>query len=135
MKSNNRSLDENNYLDLWSLFHTNSLNAFDKESGDVSSDIIVWSSGLTEPEIIEKHFDKKRFTVETWEKSDVLIDLVSLGYKVIMAFKDVYYLDHGFWYPTNYHNWKIIYNNKMPMVSNPELLLGGEVRIILYLAY
>jgi len=129
MKANNRSLDEEGYLDLWSQFHSNSLSEYDKEAGDVNSDIIVWSSGLTEPEIIEKYLDKKRYTVEAWEGSNIPVELVKLGYKVIIALKDVYYLDHGFWTSTNYHTWKQIYNNKMPKVDNPNLVLGAEVRL------
>jgi len=129
MQTNKRSLDENGYLDLWAQFHSNSLSEYDKEAGDVRSDIIVWSSGLTEPDIIEKHLDKTRYTIETWEGTTVPVELVQLGYKVIIALKDIYYLDHGFWYPTSYHNWKMIYNNKMPTVDNPKLLLGAEVRV------
>lgn len=127
MQTNNLSLDENGYLDLWSRFHANALSEFDKEAGNSNSDIIVWSSGMTEPDIIEKYFDKRRYTVETWEGLTLPVDLVKLGYKVIVALKDVYYLDHGFWPPTSYHNWKTIYNNKMPNVDNPKLLLGSEV--------
>lgn len=129
MKTNNRSLDEEGYLDLWSQFHANSLSEYDKESGEVNSDIIVWSSGLTEPDIIEKYLDKKRYTVEAWEGSNIPVELVKLGYKVIIALKDVYYLDHGFWSSTNYHTWKQIYNNKIPKVDNPNLVLGAEVRL------
>lgn len=126
---NNQSLDESGYLDLWSRFHAGALSAYDKEAGDSNSDIIVWSSGLTEPDIIEKHLDKRRYTVEAWEGYTLPVELVKLGYKVIVAFKDIYYLDHGFWTPTNYHNWKTMYNNKMPIVDNPKLLLGAEVRV------
>ncbi|XP_025201242.1 chitooligosaccharidolytic beta-N-acetylglucosaminidase-like isoform X2 [Melanaphis sacchari] len=126
MKKNNRSLDEEGYFDLWSQFHAYSLNEYDKEAGNDKSDIIVWSSGLTEPKIIEKYLDKKRFTVEVWEGSNIPIELVKLGYKVIIALNDVYYLDHGFWGSTNYHNWKLIYNNEIPKVDNPNLILGAE---------
>ena len=127
MKNNNRSLDEEGYLDLWSQFHANSLSEYDKEAGDDKSDIIVWSSGLTEPDIIEKYLDKKRYTVEAWEGSNIPVELVKLGYKVIVALNSVYYLDHGFWLSTNYHTWKQIYNKMMPTVDNPNLLLGAEV--------
>lgn len=129
MKANNKSLDESDYLELWSQFHINSLSEYDKEAGNVNSDITVWSSGLTEPDIIQRYLDKKRYTIEVWEGATTPIDLVRLGYKTIIALKDVYYLDHGFWYPTNYHNWKIIYNNQMPVVDDPKLLLGAEVSI------
>lgn len=129
MTANNLSLNESNYNDLWGQFHANSLSEFDKASAGVDSDIIVWSSGLTEPDIIEKHLDKRRYIVEAWEGSFVPVELVKLGYKIIIALKDVYYLDHGFWSPTVYHNWKLIYNNRMPEVDNPNLLLGAEVRV------
>lgn len=121
-------MDEDSYLELWSQFHAKSLSEYDREAGNYDSDIIVWSSGLTEPDIIEKHLDKRRYTIETWEGTNVPIDLMELGYKVIIAFRDFYYLDHGFWFPTNYHNWKMIYNNKMPN-GKPNLLLGAEVRV------
>lgn len=129
MQKNNRSLDEEGYLDLWSLFHANSLSVYDKETGDVNSDIIVWSSGLTEPEIIENYLDKNRYIIEAWEESDIPVELVKLGYKVIIALKNVYYLDHGFWGKTSYHNWKQIYNNKMPKVDDTNLILGAEVTL------
>lgn len=129
MKINNLSLDEHGYTELWSQFHTNSLSEYDKEAGDSKSDIIVWNSGLTEPNIIEKYLDKKRYIVETWEGISVPEDLAKLGYRVIIALKDFYYLDHGFWGQSVYHNWKVIYNNKIPKVDNPNLILGGEVRI------
>lgn len=121
-------MDEESYLELWSQFHAKSLSEYDKEAGNYDSDIIVWSSGLTEPDIIEKYLDKRRYTVEAWEGTNVPIDLMELGYKVIIAFKDIYYLDHGFWFPTNYHNWKMIYNNKMP-IGKQNLLLGAEVKV------
>lgn len=128
MKANNYSLDENGYFNLWAKFHVNSLSEYDKEAGNVNSDIIIWNSGLTEPDIIEKYIDKNRYTIETWDGRTTSVELVKLGYKVIIALKDIYYLDHGFWGTTSYHNWKLIYNNKMPSVDNTNLILGAEVR-------
>lgn len=127
MQANNQSLTENAYLNLWSKFHSRSLNVYDNEVGDSNSDIILWSSGLTEPKIIEKHLDKKRYTVEVWYDDKVSTDLANLGYKVIVAVEDIYYLDHGLRPPTTYHSWKTIYNNKLPVVENSNLILGAEV--------
>uniref|UniRef100_A0A2H8U0P4 Beta-hexosaminidase n=1 Tax=Melanaphis sacchari TaxID=742174 RepID=A0A2H8U0P4_9HEMI len=126
MKSNNRSLSESAYLDLWSEFHNKALTVYDDKVGDSNSDIIVWSSGLTDPSIIEKHLDKKRYTVEVWQGNTVSVDLANLGYKVIVAVEDIYYLDHGLRPPTTYHSWKVIYNNKLPMANNSNLILGAE---------
>lgn len=127
MQTNNRSLTENNYLNLWSEFHNKALNVYDNEVGNSDSDIIVWSSGLTEPHIIEKHLPKERYTIEVWQGNTVSIDLANLGYKVIVAVEDIYYLDHGLRPPTTYHSWKVIYNNKLPIVNDSNLILGAEV--------
>lgn len=136
MQNNNRNLTENAYLDLWSEFHRKALNVYDHEVGNSNSDIIVWSSGLTEPKIIEKHLDKKRFVVEVWYGDEITVELANLGYKVIVAVEDVYYLDHGLRPPTTYHSWKVIYNNKLPKIKgDPKLILGAEVIICLYNQY
>lgn len=100
---------------------------YDAEVSDSKSDIILWSSGLTEPNIIEKHLDKKRYTIEVWQGNTVAVDLAKLGYKVIVALEDVYYLDHGLRPTTTYHSWKVIYNNKLPSVNGSDLVLGAEV--------
>jgi len=128
MQSNKRNLTQNAYLDLWAEFHSKALTVYDHEVGNSNSDIIVWSSGLTDPNIIEKHLDKKRYTIEVWEGNTDVVSLSNLGYKVIVAVEDVYYLDHGLRPPTTYHSWKVIYNNKIPMTNNPNLILGAEVR-------
>lgn len=120
-------MTESAYLDLWSAFHSKALNVYDNEVGDSNSDIILWSSGLTNPLIIEKYLDKNRYTIEVWQGNDVLIDLANLGYKVIVAVEDVYYLDHGLRPTTNYHSWKTIYQKPLPVVRNSNLILGAEV--------
>lgn len=127
MRTNNRSLTESAYLDLWSEFHTKALDTYDNEVGDSDSDIIVWSSGLTEPNIIEKYLDKSRYTIEVWQGNTLSVNLANLGYKIVVAVEDIYYLDHGLRPPTTYHSWKIIYNNKLPMSNNSDNILGAEV--------
>jgi len=127
MLSNNRSLTEDSYLDLWSEFHKKALSAYDNEAGDANTDVIVWSSGLTEPRDVEKRLDKKRYTVEVWYGDKASVDLANLGYKVIVAVEDVYYLDHGLRPPTTYHTWKLIYNKRLPTANDPRLVLGAEV--------
>lgn len=133
MQTKNQSLTESAYLDLWSEFHSKALNVYDNEVGDSDSDIIVWSSGLTKPNIIEKHLDKSRYIIENWEEDTLSVDLANLGYKIIVAVQDVYYLDHGLRPPTTYHSWKVIYNNKLPMSNNSDHILGAEVITYLFL--
>lgn len=133
MQTNNRSLTESAYLDLWSEFHSKALNAYDKEVGHSDSDIIIWSSGLTEPNIIEKHLDKSRYIIEVWQGNLLSTELANLGYKIIVAVEDIYYLDHGLRPPTTYHSWKVIYDNKLPMSNNSDQILGAEVMAINYI--
>lgn len=136
MQANKRGLTENSYLKLWSEFHNKALNVYDNEVGNSNSDIILWSSGLTDPQIIEKHLDKKRYTIEVWYDNKVSISLANLGYKIIVAVEDIYYLDHGLRPPTTYHSWKTIYNNVLPVVKNSSLILGAEVTTtISYMKY
>lgn len=130
MQANNKDLTGiADYHDLWSEFHTKALSAYDNEVGDSDSDIIVWSSALTNPLTIEKHLDKKRYTVEVWDGNTNLNELTDLGYKVIVALEDVYYLDHGQRPPTTYHSWKNIYKHPLPKVQNANLILGAEVGV------
>lgn len=126
MKANKKSLNEDSYFELWSEFQSKALKTYDNEVGNSKTDIIVWSSGLTNPKIIEKYLDKNRFTVEVWD-GHITSELVDLGYKVIVAVEDIYYLDHGLRPTTNYHSWKVIYDEQMPAVKNKSLILGAEV--------
>lgn len=68
-----------------------------------------------------------RFVIEAWtDASDPLAErLLGMGYRVIFATKDAWYLDHGFWGRTQYHNWRRAYDNKLPQSRG---VLGGEVR-------
>lgn len=43
---------------------------------------------------------------------------------MIISTKDAWYLDHGFWGSTTYHNWQVVYNNRLLQHKN---VLGGEV--------
>lgn len=52
------SLDD--FLKLWALFQERALAEFDKTVGDSKTPIVLWSSDLTEPEVIEKFLDKSR---------------------------------------------------------------------------
>lgn len=49
--------------------------------------------------------------------------LLSKGYRLIIATKDKWYMDHGFWGTTMYHKWRDAYDYKLPKHTN---VLGGE---------
>ena len=131
MKENNLDLSTNSFFKMWSKFHTRNLQSWDEVKQSQFPQItqpekvIVWSSHLTEADIIEEFLPKDRFVIQTWiEGSDPLNQkLLEMGYQIILSTKDAWYLDHGFWGRTNYYNWATVYNNRMPAGAG---VLGGE---------
>lgn len=63
--------------------------------------------------------------IETWVEANqsLPVDLLNKGYRLILATKDAWYLDHGFWGVTKYHSWRVAYDNKIPKTDG---VLGGE---------
>ncbi|KRT82067.1 glycoside hydrolase, partial [Oryctes borbonicus] len=90
------------------------------------SDMILWSSGLTNPETIERYLDSNRYIIQTWVGSHDALPkkLLNLGYRLIISTKNAWYLDHGFWGSTHYYPWRTVYGNQLPAHKG---VLGGEV--------
>lgn len=118
------------FLKLWSEFHLKNLASWDEiksrrqsKEGQTLLPTIVWSSHLTDPEIIEQYLPKERFIIQTWVESTLPLntELIKKGYRIIASTKDAWYLDHGFWGVTKYYNWKKVYENRLT-----RSMLGGE---------
>ncbi|OWR46107.1 beta-N-acetylglucosaminidase 1 precursor [Danaus plexippus plexippus] len=130
MQTKGYSRNVEGFINLWSEFHEKALNIWDEELAAIGETekqpVLIWSSELTQAHRIQKHLDKKRYTIEVWEplSSPLLIQLIRLGYNVISVPKDVWYLDHGFWGQTKYSNWRRMYAHTLPRDPN---VLGGEV--------
>ncbi|KAI9581797.1 chitooligosaccharidolytic beta-N-acetylglucosaminidase [Glossina fuscipes] len=120
------------FYKLWSIFHGKNVESWDEVNQrqfpyiKEPKPVIIWSSHITDPEIIENHLPKERFIIQTWVASNSSLNpmLLDLGYRVIKSTKNAWYLDHGFWGRTVYYNWATVYNNKMELHPN---VLGGEV--------
>nr|AJO25048.1 beta-N-acetylhexosaminidase [Nilaparvata lugens] len=114
------------FIKAWAYYQQQLLRVWDAQVGHSKTPIILWSSHLTDPAIIQRYLDKDRYVIQTWveKASDVNHLLLSLGYRVIITTKDTWYLDHGFWGSTTYHNWKVVYDNKLP--KGFKGVLGGE---------
>lgn len=120
---------EETFLDLWGEYQNKSLAAYDAAVGNDKTRIVVWTSHLTEPDVIAKYLPKERYIIQTWvpdTDQDLITSLINLGYNVIISTKDKWYLDHGFWGTTSYYNWRNVYNNKMYSQLH-QSVLGGEV--------
>ncbi|KAJ8911417.1 hypothetical protein NQ315_005950 [Exocentrus adspersus] len=120
---------EETFLDLWGEFQNKSLRAYDAAVGNDKTSIVVWTSHLTDPNVIQKYLPKERYIIQTWvpdTNQDLITSLLNLGYKIIISTKDKWYLDHGFWGSTLYYNWRTVYNNKMYSQYHKSIL-GGEV--------
>lgn len=108
--------DTKDYLQLWGEFHAAQVKLLDELKPGREDNVLIWSSALTAPDIIERHVNKSRFIIQTWieSASDIPTELLKLGYKLVMSTKDAWYLDHGFWGKTNYHSWRDAYSNRIP---------------------
>ncbi|XP_008200272.1 beta-N-acetylglucosaminidase NAG2 isoform X2 [Tribolium castaneum] len=126
LEKNGKPRTTDTFLDLWSDYQNKSLAAFDFVARNSDTPIILWTSHLTQADVIEKYLSKARYVIQTWvPASDNLPTLLlELGYRIIVSTKDAWYLDHGFWGTTEYHNWRVVYNNKIPTGDGA---LGGEV--------
>ncbi|XP_047112583.1 chitooligosaccharidolytic beta-N-acetylglucosaminidase-like [Schistocerca piceifrons] len=119
---------QDGFLRLWAEFQQAALEALDEARGSSDVPAILWSSHLTRPGNIERFLNSSRYVIETWvEGGDPLPQqLLALGYRLVVATKDAWYLDHGFWGSTRYHDWKAVYSNRLPG-SMAQGVLGGEV--------
>lgn len=125
MKMKKYKRDSHGFLQLWSEFQDKALKTWDEVSGGRNDSIILWSSELTAPDVIEEFLPKDRYIIQTWLPDDAAApkELLKKGYRLIMSTKNAWYFDHGFWGITKYYNWKTAYLNKLP--KDP-LVLGGE---------
>ncbi|KAI5724038.1 hypothetical protein M8J76_014587 [Diaphorina citri] len=126
MLAHGKNTTFDDYIQLWAHFQNKAAASLDEAVGHNRTKLIVWSSHLTDPEIILNYLDPQRYIIQTWvPRIDPLADLlISKGYQVIISTKDAWYLDHGFWGVTSYYRWQRVYDNLLP--SSP-LVLGGEV--------
>lgn len=115
MQSRGLGRTTDDFLKLWGEFHMQQLKLI-TQLKDKNDSVIIWSSGLTEPNVIEQYLDKNRFIIQTWvpAASTLPEDLLKRGYKLIISTKDAWYLDHGFWGMTKYHSWRDVYENNIP---------------------
>ncbi|XP_061506877.1 chitooligosaccharidolytic beta-N-acetylglucosaminidase isoform X1 [Anopheles gambiae] len=137
LMDHNLGRTEQDFLTMWSKFQKKVLNLWDNarrangsaysaSTNEHSSPVILWSSRLTDPLVIDKFLSKNRYVIQTWLPSSSTIpkELQKLGYKLIVSTKDAWYLDHGFWGVTTYYTWKKVYDNQLPKGNG---ILGGEV--------
>lgn len=70
--------------------------------------------------------------MEAWtEAGDPLPEqLLARGYRVILAAKDAWYLDHGWWGRTTYRSWRTVRDRRLPSAAGtPGAVLGGEAAL------
>lgn len=129
LESNNLPPSDDSYYLLWAYFHSKSLLEWDRAKGDSSSKIVLWSSHLTDPQRLY-NISNERYVIEIWaDAEDALTEeLLSMNYSVILAYRNKWYLDHGFWGSTTYNSWSQIYNTYIPKTFGSRLkgVLGGE---------
>jgi hexosaminidase len=109
----------------WLYFQAEALKQLDAAYNNTNPSVILWSSGLTEANVIQENLDATRYIIQTWvpENQSLPQDLIDLGYQVIVSNKDAWYLDWGFHGDgRTYSTWKKAYDARVPAAA-----LGGEV--------
>lgn len=121
MKSRGMGTTTDDFQKIWAEFHNKQLSILDDIKGKNDS-VIIWSSGLTSPDVVENYLNKSRFIIQTWVESPspIPIELLKKGYRLIISTKDAWYLDHGFWGTTKYHSWRDAYTNQIPRSVSPQ---------------
>ncbi|XP_058448990.1 chitooligosaccharidolytic beta-N-acetylglucosaminidase [Malaya genurostris] len=123
---NGKGRETKDFLDLWAEFQNNVLQLWDRtRPNEIHSPTVLWSSHLTDPNVIEQYLSNDRYIIQTWVEGnqDLPKQLLQKGYRLIISTKNAWYFDHGFWGITSYYNWKKVYNNR---ILNNTLVLGGE---------
>uniref|UniRef100_A0A182IRJ1 Beta-hexosaminidase n=1 Tax=Anopheles atroparvus TaxID=41427 RepID=A0A182IRJ1_ANOAO len=134
MRDKGMNRTEHDFLQLWSEFQNTSLRLWENARFETNrmvkktidpAPVILWSSQLTHPSVIDRFLNNSRYIIQTWvpAESDIPNALQKKGYKLIVSTKDAWYLDHGFWGQTSYYSWKKVYQNRLPRGIG---ILGGE---------
>lgn len=61
MDSRGMGRSSSDFLQVWAEYQKTSLSIWDEEIGHSKSQILLWSSHLTLPDVIEKYLDKDRY--------------------------------------------------------------------------
>lgn len=56
-----KPLTLNTFLELWAEHQAKALAAFDEATGDLNTPVVVWTSHLTDPAMIEQYLPKNRY--------------------------------------------------------------------------
>lgn len=125
MKSNGQGVQEVDFLNLWSTYQSTISSVWDTFEGRQKASVMLWSSHLTEAHVIERYLPKDRYIIQTWlpSDSDLPLNLLNKGYRLVISTKNAWYFDHGFWGNTQYYHWRKVYDNRLP---SHNLVLGGE---------
>ncbi|ODN03290.1 Chitooligosaccharidolytic beta-N-acetylglucosaminidase [Orchesella cincta] len=131
MTANNYSQETEDYFNLWGRFQEIARKKLTEATGDDNTQIILWTSGLTDPSRIENHLDKSKYIIYIWteEDNEMIRGLLEKGYKVIFANVNALYLDCGFqaWLGDGHNwcspikGWQTVYDN------NPEKIYAKWV--------
>ncbi|XP_055382720.1 chitooligosaccharidolytic beta-N-acetylglucosaminidase-like [Condylostylus longicornis] len=140
MQQRHWELNNEGFLKLWAYFQNNALERLDKVSNN-KLPIIVWTSGLTEKENVEKYLDKTRYIIQAWTSGNDsrVKNLLQLGYRLILSNYDALYFDCGgaAWvndgnnWCSPYIGWQKVYENRPKKIAGEYLnqILGCEATV------
>jgi len=133
-------LNNDGFVKLWGHFQDNALERVDRVS-QKKLPIIMWTSGLTEKQYVEKYLDKTRYIIQVWTTGNdkKVKTLLKLGYRLILSNYDALYFDCGgaAWvnegnnWCSPYIGWQKVYENRPKNIAGEYLdqILGSEAAI------
>lgn len=144
MTSNNLSLEEHDFFEVWNVFQEKSRLLLLKANNNTEIPGILWTSELTKGKTADKFIDKNKYIIQIWTRNyDPRIpDLLKKGYRVIFSNFDAFYFDCGSasWvskgnnWCSPYKGWQDIYDNDIHAIAlnltgtnaHHSQILGGE---------
>ncbi|KAG7159965.1 Chitooligosaccharidolytic beta-N-acetylglucosaminidase-like 6 [Homarus americanus] len=146
MTANNNSLDVDAYYDQWGVFQEKAYQLLTTVNKAVQVTGILWSSGLTGKERVERYLSNSKYIIQIWTKGSdpVIAELLRKNYRVIFSNYDSWYLACGAadWmskgnnWCSPYQGWHVMYDNSPHDIArnltgspHSDLVLGGEAAL------
>lgn len=85
------------FIELWDRFQSRAYSLLVEANNKKELPIVLWTSGLTEKENVDKYLNTSRYIIQIWTtgKDDLISTLVQKGFRVIFSNYDALYFDCG----------------------------------------
>jgi len=146
LKDHGMNREKDSFLELWGNFQQNALTNL--LAGNVKPTAILWTSEFTNTaKFSRKYLPTDKYIIEVWDPSsaNTIPNLLSAGYRILVANYDAWYMDCGFGevltpgvnWCSPFKEWQKVYDNRPYkslagkwVITDPSqlaLIEGGEI--------